>query len=98
MYGKPLRNDNCFLLIAFWSLLYASCILLIAFCYLLFANCFLLIAFCLLLILFASRNVEMRNYFFLITMLSSKQFPILIFDRHILANDRLYQKEKLISN
>ena len=37
-YGKPVRNDNCFLLIAF-------SFLLVAFCVLLFTYCFLLIAF-----------------------------------------------------
>ena len=44
-YGKPVRIDNCFLLIAFWKLLlFAYCCLLIAFLCLLFVNCSMLFA------------------------------------------------------
>ena len=40
-----MRNDNCFLLIAFWKLLlFAYCFLLIAFLYLHFVNCSMLFA------------------------------------------------------
>ena len=75
LYGKPVRNDNCFLLIAFWKLLlFADCFLLIAFLCLLFVSCcvlfahfifyFLSIAFFhdLTRILTAHRNFAMHNY------------------------------------
>ena len=75
IYGKPVRNGNCFLLIAFWKMLFTICFLLIAFYYLLFASCFLLISFWKLLISFAHRNVEMRSYFFIGNNVNFEEIP-----------------------
>ena len=36
-YGKPVRTDNCFMLIAFSFLLVALCLLLFAYCFLVIA-------------------------------------------------------------